>query len=444
MAGLFAAALASAQPALARSEDANPSSKVDAQLRPHFDYFSYRNNRPATIRRPKSGPLVDVAYVDCGKGDSVNRKLRTVRDGGLLYIRSTEACHEPIMVDFPITIIGESSSPFEGATSHEATISPPADAPCIDVDRGVKGVVIKNLTIDGSLVGRKSCLIMGDRAEVTLSNVKMSYSGQASAIFAKRGKLLIDHSVIEATGYDPAVVVNGGRVGILHTTIRTGAIGMELTPGPDGQIDLLYVSVLSATSMSDPTNFADVGVIARGAGSPGGRILISHSDISGYRTGLRIERGLKADVGCTRVRHAREGIVSDGDELTVTNSAMVADIGVRVRAGHNWIERSWFGGFVGMPFEFDVGAELVESMNKKEPKKGCVAYPNLHPWCGPLPDIIMLEDPSRIPQTPGWNCAEFTIPPGLKSEPPPTHRSGLRLGVGLGGDVEGYMSQSRQ
>ena len=438
---LAVASAAFVSPAMAREEDPNPSARLDATLRPHFDYFLWRKQhhggRPMAYR-PRM-PLLPSYSVDCAAGDSINYALSRLADNGVLYVRSTGACREPVFVYFPVTIVGQPASPFDGASSREAMIAPPPGAPCIEIDPSVKHVEIRDLTVDGSQGGRESCVIVGDRAELFMSGVKINYTGQASAIRAGRGKLLINDGIIEANSYDPAIVTDGARVAIWNTTIRTGAVGMQLTPGPDGQVDLSYVSLLAATGANDATNFADTGLIARGAGSAGGRVLISHSDISGYRTGVRIERGIKADIGVTRIRHARVGVLSEAEELTVTNSALAALTGVSVTSGHAWIERNRFVGFLEKPFEFDVGGEVVTNYNWFDPKRGCVPWPHLHPWCGPTPDIVMMEDPSRLPFRPGWDGSDFVIPEGAPPEARrhEQHRSGLRLGFGLGGSVEG-------
>ena len=149
---LGALAMFAAAPAHALVEDPNPSSGLDAKLRPHFDYFLWKKQH--RIVRPDPAhlshmPLATSLSIDCAAGETINQALRHLADNGILYIRSSGACRDPVFIQYPVTIIGQPASPFDGATGHDAVIASPPGAPCIEIDRGVKHVEIRDLTVDG-------------------------------------------------------------------------------------------------------------------------------------------------------------------------------------------------------------------------------------------------------------------------------------------------------
>ena len=460
--------------AQARTEDPSTAAQTDQMLRPHFDFLGQRRRAPGPGGRPGLKPpkLEDSVLVDCSRRESVQVALDHVRDHGVLNVRGTCVMASPLVLYFPVKIVGEAQSPFDGVSGGEATLVGPAGAPSVFVEAGVTDVTLQDLTLKADQSGRYSGIILGDRAELRIGRTKIDYIGQKSAIEAGTGQLMIADSVINAMNYDPAVVADGTRLSILRTILRTGSVGLVVTPGDGGLVDLDYVSVWSNSSTDDLTNQPETGIVVRGAGtffkgdqntlSTGQRppnFVLRHADIFGYKVGVEIQRGIVgADISTTRIRHAVYGVLSSADNLRFYDGAVsAAHTGVQVNRGHADIERNafLFGGPPSRPFEYagptgnadhPAAAEMIVEYNRIYSKAGCREWADLHPWCGPIPDIVMAGDPTQGPATPGWNGVPFTLPPGYAGPPPPRHEDedrrrarnffGLTIGGRAGGSVE--------
>lgn len=458
--------------ALAREEDPTTASQTDQMLRPHFDFLEHRRHRPSDGRSGYGKPpvLQDSVLVDCSRRESLRAALDRVKDNGVLNVRGTCVEPDPLIIYFPVKIVGEAQSPFDGVRGGEATLQAPAGQPCIVVQPDVTGVTLQDLTIKGDEAGRNSCIILGDRAELRIGRTKIDYIGQKSAIDASTGQLSIADSVINAMNYDPAVVADGTRLSILRTILRTGSVGLVVTPGDGGLVDLDYVSIWSNSSTDDLTNEPETGIVVRGAGTffkgdqntlSGGQrpptFVLQHSDIFGFKVGVEIQRGIVgASLSTTRIRHAVYGVLSSADNLKFFDGAVsAARTGVQVNRGHADIERNafLFGGPPSRPFEYagptgtpdhPPAAEMIVEYNRIYSKSGCREWADLHPWCGPIPDIVMAGDPTDGPATPGWNGVPFSLPPGYAGPPPRPPEDprkgfslfGVSIGARAGGSVE--------
>ena len=473
--------------AQAREEEPSTAAQTDQMLRPHFDFLEHRKRKAPGAPGGQYGPrpkLVPSVLVDCSRRESINDALYRVADNGVVNVRGV--CHEPVYIDFPVKIVGENQSPFDGPAGSESTIDTPAGASCIMVARGVQAT-IEGMTILGDQSGRNSCVKLGEDANLTIRRSKLHYIGQKSAIEAGSGTLLVADSVINAMNYDPAIVTDGTRLSMYRTIIRASAVGLNVTPGVGGLVELNRVSIWSNTSTDDLTNEPEAGIIVRGAGSffkgatagttgvEQRTFRLDNTDIFGFKVGVDIMRGVVgAAIRSTRIRHAVYGVISRADNLTITDSALMASkagltcevacrlaldksTGVLVGHGHAWIERNYirFSGHPDTPFSYagPVGtedhppaAEMVVRYNRVEPKDGCRAWPELHPWCGTLPDIIVAGDPTAGPVSPGWDGVPFTLPPQYR-EPlpapagkPPAHNGlnffGITFGARAGGAIE--------
>ena len=458
--------------ARAREEDPTTAAQTDQMLRPHFDFLEHRRHRPLDSRGPygKPPPLQDSVLVDCSRRESLRAALDRVKDNGVLNVRGTCVLSDPLILYFPVKIVGEAQSPFDGVRGGEATLVAAAGQPCIVVQPDITGVTLQDLTIKGDEAGRNSCVILGDRAELQIGRTKIDYIGQKSAIDASTGQLSISDSVINAMNYDPAVVADGTRLSILRTILRTGAVGLVVTPGDGGLVDLDYVSVWSNTSTDDLTNEPETGIVVRGAGtffkgdqnsqSSGQRppnFILKHSDVYGYKVGVEVQRGIVgADIETTRIRRAVYGVLSSADNLKFDGGAVsAAHTGVQVNRGNAWIQHNAFvyGGPPSRAIEFagptgtadhPHAAEMMVDQNWFYAKSGCREVPEAHPWCGPIPDILMAGNPTDGSVKAGWDGAPFFLPASFTGPPPPPRGEerrgfslfGLSIGARAGGSVE--------
>lgn len=270
----------------------------------------------------------------------VSDALRTLADNGVLYIRGAAACNETIIVEHPVIIAGEGPSIFAtGAETSTATIAPSAGNACIRIASGVKGVELRDLTLKTQQGGRMPCIEAWD-AEVALVRVNVEYWGDASAVYASGGRVIMRDSVIEAKSWDPAVLIEGAVIDIARTKIAGEAAGVDLTPG-NGESRLDTVGVIARGGETP----GDVGLLVRGLRSGTGSMTIRNTVVCGWTTGLHLERGANVNIARSRLCDAQRGVISTGASLTVTESAIGArEIGVYAGSGRTKVSRSRFYG----------------------------------------------------------------------------------------------------
>lgn len=270
----------------------------------------------------------------------VSDALRTLADNGVLYIRGAAACTETIVVEHPVIIAGEGPSIFAtGAETSSATITPSSGNACIRIASGVKGVELRDLTLKTQQGGRMPCIEAWD-AEVALVRVNVEYWGDASAVYASGGRVIMRDSVIDAKSWDPAVLIEGGVIDIARTKISGEAGGVDLTPG-NGDSRLDQVGIVARGGETP----GDVGLLVRGLRSGTGTMTIRNVVVCGWNTGLHLERGANVNIARSRLCDAQRGIISAGASLTVTESAIGArEIGVYAGSGRTKVSRSRFYG----------------------------------------------------------------------------------------------------
>ena len=270
----------------------------------------------------------------------VSDALRTLADNGVLYIRGAAACTETIVVEHPVIIAGEGPSIFAtGAETSSATITPSAGNACIRIASGVKGVELRDLTLKTQQGGRMPCIEAWD-AEVAMVRVNVEYWGDASAVYASGGRVIMRDSVIDAKSWDPAVLIEGGVIDIARTKISGEAGGVDLTPG-NGDSRLDQVGIVARGGETP----GDVGLLVRGLRSGTGTMTIRNVVVCGWNTGLHLERGANVNIARSRMCDAQRGIISAGASLTVTESAIGArEIGVYAGSGRTKVSRSRFYG----------------------------------------------------------------------------------------------------
>ncbi|WGM38693.1 hypothetical protein [Caulobacter sp. NIBR1757] len=270
----------------------------------------------------------------------VSDALRTLADNGVLYIRGAAACTETIVVEHPVIIAGEGPSIFAtGAETSTATFAPSAGNACIRIAAGVKGVELRDLTLKTQQGGRMPCVEAWD-AEVALVRVNVEYWGDASAVYASGGRVIMRDTVIDAKSWDPAVLIEGGVIDIARTKISGEAAGVDLTPG-NGESRLDQVGIVARGGETP----GDVGLLVRGLRSGTGAMTIRNVVVCGWTTGLHLERGANVNIARSRLCDAQRGIISTGASLTVTESAIGArEIGVYAGSGRTKVSRSRFYG----------------------------------------------------------------------------------------------------
>lgn len=270
----------------------------------------------------------------------VSDALRTLADNGVLYIRGAAACTETIVVEHPVIIAGEGPSIFAtGAETSTATIAPSAGNACIRIASGVKGVELRDLTLKTQQGGRMPCIEAWD-AEVALVRVNVEYWGDASAVYASGGRVIMRDSVIEAKSWDPAVLIEGAVIDIARTKIAGEAAGVDLTPG-NGESRLDQVGIVARGGETP----GDVGLLVRGLRSGTGTMTIRNVVVCGWTTGLHLERGANVNIARSRLCDAQRGVISTGASLTITESAIGArEIGVYAGSGRTKVSRSRFYG----------------------------------------------------------------------------------------------------
>jgi hypothetical protein len=177
-------------------------------------------------------------------------------------------------------------------------------------------------------------------AEVALVRVNVEYWGDASAVYASGGRVIMRDSVIDAKSWDPAVLIEGGVIDIARTKISGEAGGVDLTPG-NGDSRLDQVGIIARGGETP----GDVGLLVRGLRSGTGTMTIRNVVVCGWNTGLHLERGANVNIARSRLCDAQRGIISAGASLTVTESAIGArEIGVYAGSGRTKVSRSRFYG----------------------------------------------------------------------------------------------------
>ena len=125
-------------------------------------------------------------------------------------------------------------------------------------------------------------IAVGVAAEVALVRVNVEYWGDASAVYASGGRVIMRDSVIEAKSWDPAVLIEGAVIDIARTKIAGEAAGVDLTPG-NGESRLDTVGIIARGGETP----GDVGLLVRGLRSGTGAMTIRNTVVCGWTTGLQ-------------------------------------------------------------------------------------------------------------------------------------------------------------
>jgi hypothetical protein len=283
---------------------------------------------------PPGPPGLPSVTVDCGDPSygphPISDAAAYLPDNGVVYVRGHgQACHETIEIDHPVVIAAEAVSAFstdpDGA---RVVIAPPPGQPCVLIADGVKQVEIRGFVLSAT-DGRDASCVEGWNANVALVHDDIDYTGDASAVYVSRGQLILRQSRIDAHTYDAAVTSDGADLDMVQDRIRADTIGLQITLGP-AESDIEHVGVLTTHSAGE----ASVGVEIRGERSGGALLKIRNAVVCGFRVGVGLERGARADIRRSRICHSTYGVMSEGANLEIDESAIGGErFGIYVASG---------------------------------------------------------------------------------------------------------------
>lgn len=313
---------------------------------------------PDDYRRDQTSMTVDCGDTYAGP-TPISDALRSLADGGILYIRSRGGiCRETVIVENPVIIAGEGMPLFDaGPNPQPATIAPPEGSACIRIADGVKGVELRDLVLTTAKAGRSSC-VEAWGAEVALVRTTIRYWGDTAAVYASGGKLIMRESSIDAHTWDAAVVAESTVLDIARTRIIGEETGIDVTPAP-GESRIDQTGVMARTASASAGN----GILVRGLRSGSGSLTIRNAVVCGWRNGLHLDRGAQVDVSRSRFCRTTVGVVSDGD-LRFTESAIGSrDVGIYVAGGSATIQRNRIHDWSRRPIWVEQGARADVDSN---------------------------------------------------------------------------------
>jgi hypothetical protein len=280
------------------------------------------------------GPLPSIT-VNCNDPNlgpyPISDASERVMDGGVVYVHAGGMpCHESLQIDHPVVIAGEETSAFStDPLPSPVVIMPPDDAPCVLIAQGVKEVELRGLVFAADKAGDNAC-IQGWNAEVALVRDEVDYTGDSSAIFVDGGKFVARDTRINAHTYDAAVLAVDSALDLYKVRVRAETTGIEVRLGP-AESSIEQVGVI--TSRNGPPG--STGIIVRAERSGGSTLRISNAVVCGWRVALGLERAAKVEVKRSRFCRSSYGVMSDGGDFGITESAVGSDrIGVYVASGN--------------------------------------------------------------------------------------------------------------
>lgn len=375
--GALASMLAAPQAA-----QAYPAARVDAQIRPNFGvllqpplrrpYKPHYHGKPdyrPHHGRPEKPWGRDAFTVNCddkGPDSSIARALYHLRPGGTLYLRAKSGvCREAIFIDKPVTIVAQEGSFFDGP-SGAVKIIPPAGGPCVLLTQGVKRVEIRGVQFEQRNAGRSAC-IEAANAELALVDVRVDYAGDASAVFATGGKLIMRRSVIAAWTYDAALLADNAVVDLEQVTVASETRGVDITlPTDGGRIDDTAIVNIAAEPPS-----GEVGLTVRQDRSGGGPLTLTRSAIQGFRTSVYVDRNAELQIDYSFIDRSYYGVVSNYGKVSLLRSAIFAqETGAYFAGGTAVIHHGRFAGNT-VGYAYDRGTVADIQANAIHPPNYC-------------------------------------------------------------------------
>jgi hypothetical protein len=309
-----------------------------------------------------SGFSGEHVTVDCRKSDEgrLRRALDEVSEGGTIHIKGRgPACTGTLQISRPVIIQGDPPSAFPlEADAGPAVITAPPGSPCAVIDAGPRaGVEFRDVIIEAPQGGRSACIQTFSSA-VALVRSTVHYSGESSALYIQGGRLVVNDTEIDSSGYDAAIWSEDATIGMRNVGIATASSGFDVRPGIGQTISLNHVSVTSTPG--GPNSGGPVsGIIGRRGRAGDCAFTIENSYIGGFRTGMIFEPGLKVEVSHSRVDQSRMGIAIDGAHLTMRGSAIDAtEYGIYAYSGSADITGGYVTSVLREPLGADPGASI--------------------------------------------------------------------------------------
>ncbi len=348
--------------------------------------------------------------VDCGDKrfgpTPISDAAHWIADGGVVYVRARGvACRETIEIDHPVIIAAEEASAFTtDPTPSPVVIAPPEGQPCVLVADRVREVELRGLVLSAPKAGDSSC-IEAWSSQVALVRTDVDYTGDGSAIYMTGGQLIVRESRIDAHTYDAAIVADGTGLRMFKTRVRADVLGLDLTLGP--QENAIESSGILAYRAAGP---GSIGVSVRGERSGGSLLRIRNAVICGYRVGVAFQRGARGDISRSRICRSTVGVMVEGADVGVTESAIGAEHnGVYVASGNARVTRNRLYDLSDPRDAVDgePGAGIIDETNWLYLKPGCDRFDwNGRRFCRPDEDLSpQMRDESAFDRDyeDGWN-----------------------------------------
>lgn len=369
LAGLAAAAIAAVVFAAPASQ-AYPDARVETQLRPDFGLLlrppiKRRKPHKPRYRRdyrhghgypghgypghgPWTGPLRDVAFVDCAQArgpNDINYALSTLAPGGTLILRAGGApCLDSVRITRPVTIQGDGGRPWRGRRLGERRgewmnlpvhLKARAGQVCIDVaPMGVGEVILRNMVIESTEGGDQPC-IYSEGANLRLESTVVRYAGDGAAIYVEGGTFeAFEDSLVDANTYDRAIFTEGAVVKLRDFLVTgSAAIGLDITPS--GNQDSHLEDVELWTKPASPVFGTPSVGIAVNASRTLGRLRIDRARICGFGIGLWTQGSNVVSMHRSQICRAGKGVQAAGGDLRIEDSTIAANVlGIQVGAAY--------------------------------------------------------------------------------------------------------------
>jgi hypothetical protein len=170
---------------------------------------------------------------------------------------------------------------------------------------------------------------------------------------------------------------------MVRDQVRADALGVDLTLGP-AESKIERVGVLAARSAGE----GSIGVSVKGERSGGALVRIHDATIHGFRVGVGLGRGGRADIRRSWISDSSYGIMGEGANADIEENAIGADhFGVYLSSGTAQVDRNRIydvtapiGGVFGEP-----SAGIMLGVNLLYMREGCEHFHwDNHFYCMPM------------------------------------------------------------
>jgi hypothetical protein len=404
--------------------------------RPYGD--NYGPPPPSYVR---GSPSITIDCNDPSNGPTpISDAAAYVPDGGVVYVRSGgQACHETVEVDHPVVIAAEDVSAFSTDPGARVVLAPPDGQPCVLIAQGVRRVELRGFQLLARQAGQSSCVEAWD-SEVALVRDDVDYSGDASAVYISGGRLIINETRVDAHTYDAAIFDDGAELQMSKDRVRADTMGLDLTLGPaESRMD--HVGVLAAHSAGQ----GSVGLSIKGERSGGALLRVRNAVVCGFRVGVGLGRGARAEIKRSRICDSSFGVMGEGADADIEENAIGADrFGIYMASGTARVDHNRIYDLpepIGGIYE-EPPAGIVLGVNWLYLRGGCEHFHwDGHLYCRAMNDLPFgLRDKSAFDadyvdawEADGYDMGYMRDGPVVDFDPHPPKRRGGQFGGGPGG-----------